>query len=472
MKIKEFVKKNKLSICFILLIIGITLFINMFVFRDNDYFWHITAGEYMARHGILTHDVFSWSVVGKYWMSHEWLFELILYGFKSIFGSIHILIYSFVCILSLLLILFFSRKKEYLKNPLFGIIWVCASIILMYYAQGRPQLLSYILLALIIWFCMDLYNNKESKKIYFIPLISILWANIHGGSSNLSYLFCFIFFIVGLFNIDIGKIKSNRLSKKQLRKYLIVGIISILCISINIHGFKMITYPYENMANTLMINTISEWRPTSLSDINHYPYLILLVLILFIFLFSKKKINLIDLVLFGICVFLGLKSIRFWPFTYIIMSYVVFNYIDRRKLDKGTESLMIIISLIIAVMFILRLDNIDKRLNQKYLSNELVNVIKREKPNRLFNMYDYGGELIYHNINVFIDGRADLYGKYNYKDYLKIVYLNKNIDNLLDKYNFDYLIIDTSYPIYTYLNNNAMYSSVFTSKKYVIYKKN
>lgn len=471
MKIKEFIKKNKLSICFILLIIGITLFINMFVFRDSDYFWHITAGEYMARHGILTHDVFSWSVVGKYWMSHEWLFELILYGFKSIFGSIHILIYSFVCILSLLLILFFSRKKEYLKNPLFGIIWVCASIILMYYAQGRPQLLSYILLALIIWFCMDLYNNKESKKIYFIPLISILWANIHGGSSNLSYLFCFIFFIVGLFNIDIGKIKSNRLSKKQLRKYLIVGIISILCISINIHGFKMITYPYENMANTLMINTISEWRPTSLSDINHYPYLVLLVLILFIFLFSKKKINLIDLVLFGICVFLGLKSIRFWPFTYIIMSYVVFNYIDRRKLDKGTESLMIIISLIIAVMFILRLDNIGKRLNQRYLSNELVDVIKREKPNHLFNMYDYGGELIFNDIKVFIDGRADLYSKYNYKDYINISTSKGDYVKLFNKYDFDYCLVNKNYSINTYLKYNNEYEVIYNNKNILLYKK-
>ncbi len=412
MKIKEFIKKNKLSICFILLIIGITFFINMFVFRDSDYFWHITAGEYMANHGILTHDVFSWSVVGKYWMSHEWLFELILYGFKVIFGNLHILIYSFISIISLLLILFFSRKKEYLKNPLFGIVWVFASIILMFYVQGRPQLLSYILLALVIWFCMDLYNNKDSKKIYFIPLISILWANIHGGSSNLSYLFCFIFFIVGLFNFDIGKIKCNRISKKQLRKYFIVGIISILCIAINIHGIKMITYPYENMANTLMINTISEWRATSLSDINHYPYLLLLVFILFILLFSKKKINFIDLVLFGICVFLGLKSIRFWPFTYIIMNYVVFNYIGRRKEDNGTCKLMIVISLMAIILFFIRFDNINKKLNYKQLNNDVITVIKNEKPNRLFNMYDYGGELIYNDIKVFIDGRADLYSKY------------------------------------------------------------
>ena len=143
----------------------LTIFILSFAFRDADYFWHIKVGEYMVNHGLLNHDVFSWSVYGKYWMSHEWLFEIILYGFKCIFGNIHILVYAFVCILSLFLIIFFSNKKEFLKNPLFGIVWCFLGIILIYFVQGRPQLLSFILLCLSIWFCIDLYRNKDSKKI-------------------------------------------------------------------------------------------------------------------------------------------------------------------------------------------------------------------------------------------------------------------------------------------------------------------
>jgi len=471
MKIKDFIKNNKLTICFVLLIIGMTFFINMFVFRDSDYFWHIKAGEYMVNHGILTHDVFSWSVIGKYWMSHEWLFEIIIYGFKLLFGNLHIIVYSFICVLSLLLILFFSRKSEYLKNPLFGILWFMVSLLLVCYVQGRPQLISYILLALCIWFCMDLYNNKDSKKIYFIPLISIIWANVHGGSSNLGYLFCFMFLIIGLFHFDIGKIKSNKLSKKQLRKYLIVGIISLLCISINIHGFKMILYPYENMADSLMISTISEWRPTSLSDYNHYVYLLLLVVLLFVFLLSKKKINLIDLVLFGICVFLGLKSIRFWAYTYIIMNYVVFNYINKRKKDNGTELVISFISILLIVAFFTRLDGVNKNLNSKYLNNEVISIIKREKPKHLFNMYDYGGELVYNDIKVFIDGRADLYSKYNYEDYIDISSTNVHYIDKFNKYDFDYCLVSKKFSINDYLKNNDNYEEIYSKKKIVLYKK-
>jgi len=245
----------------------------------------------------------------------------------------------------------------------------------------------------------------------------------------------------------------------------------LLCISINIHGFKMILYPYENMADSLMISTISEWRPTSLSDYNHYVYLLLLVVLLFVFLLSKKKINLIDLVLFGICVFLGLKSIRFWAYTYIIMNYVVFNYINKRKKDNGTELVISFISILLIVAFFTRLDGVNKNLNSKYLNNEVISIIKREKPKHLFNMYDYGGELVYNDIKVFIDGRADLYSKYNYEDYIDISSTNVHYIDKFNKYDFDYCLVSKKFSINDYLKNNDNYEEIYSKKKIVLYKK-
>ena len=56
-------------------------------------------------------------------------------------------------------------------------------------------------------------------------------------------------------------------------------------------------------------------------------------------------------------------------------------------------------------------------------------------------MYDYGGILIYNDIEVFIDGRADLYSKYNYKDYLDISCLRGDYPKLIEKYDFDYFLV-------------------------------
>ena len=222
-------------------------------------------------------------------------------------------------------------------------------LIFIIYAQARPHLLSFNLLALTIYLLFDLYNNENSKKIYFLPLITILWANVHGGSSNLPYIFCLIFILGGLFNFEVGKIYSYKLTKRQLRKYFEVMILCMLAVFVNVHGAKMFFYPYTNMMNTLMINNINEWKPTTLANLAHLPYYILAFVIVLILLISKKKISFIDFLLFLSVLFLGLKSIRFWGFTYIIMSFVIFNYVGKRKDDRYSLFAIVVVSFLFLI---------------------------------------------------------------------------------------------------------------------------
>ena len=108
MKNKSFFRKNKTAFLIVFFLSSLVLFFLLTMRIDPDYFWHIKAGEYMFKNGILRKDIFSWIVKGKYWMSHEWLFEVIIYVLKLLFGNLHVLIYGFICIFSLLLILFFD----------------------------------------------------------------------------------------------------------------------------------------------------------------------------------------------------------------------------------------------------------------------------------------------------------------------------------------------------------------------------
>ena len=472
-KSKKNNKKKKLVLFFTIFVISMALFLLSFMRLEGDYFWHIKAGKYMVNHGVLKKDVFSWYLNGKYWMSHEWLFEIILYCFKVIFRGYHLLAYGFVCITSLLLILFFANKENYLKNTIIGMLWVIFAVILATFMQGRPHLISYNLLALTIWFLYDNYKNPDSKLIYFLPVVSIVWANVHGGSSNLSYLFCFMFLIVGLFNINFTKLEMKRISKKQALKYLIIALACMLCININIHGFKMFVYPYQNMLDKTMLNSIMEWQPTDLSNPAHYLYLLLVAVILFIMISNKKKkINLIDLSLFAVALVLGLKSVRFWGYIYIIMSFVIFNYIEDEELLNKPKRDLIVMSIILLSMACLNYKFLNHKLQRIHLNDEVIEIIKKEQPKRLFNMYDYGGELIYHDIPVFIDSRADLYSKYNYSDYLNISNLTKNFSSLMEKYDFDYYLVDNKFAINGYLASDFDYTVIYKDENVSLYKKN
>ena len=464
-------KNKRDNTVFIILIISIAFGLMIFVRSDPDSLWHFAVGKYMVEnHQLLTHDVFSWYMVGKYWMSHEWLFEVILYLYYSIFSDKYLIVFCLLNVLVLLFILYFTNKEDINKNKIFSLFWFTFSIIIGPYIVGRPQLISYILLALTIYLLKDLYDNKDSKKIYFLPLIGIIWANIHGGSSNLIYIYTFIFMICSLFNFKFSKIESSRKSKKQILTYLIIGLICMLTININPHGFKMFLYPYQNLNDSFMVNNITEWRATSLAITEDLFYVGFVFFVFMVMLLSKKKIRLLDFIIFLSVVFLGFRSVRFWVYTYIVMSYFIYYYVPKRKDDPGTHEIIMILSIALLVIFAFSFSAIYKKTHKVNISDKMINRIKYEKPKRLYNIYDLGGELIYNDIKVFIDGRADLYSKYNFMDAVDISRLSGDFKERIKYYNFDYFLVNSDFQIQYYLNNSDEYELVYSDKDIYLYK--
>ncbi len=465
-KIKNYCLNNKIELSILIFLISLSLFFASLFRVEGDYLWHIKAGEYMASHGILTKDVFSWILSGEYWMSHEWLFEMIIYYMREFLGNGHFILYPFISFFFIYFIIYKRSRENIKKNILFSLLWFTFSFIFVFYIQIRPHLISFGLFTLTLYILYDLFQNKDSKKIYLLPFITIFWANFHGGSSNLGYLLCFCFLIAGLFKFQFEKIEAKRLNIKQMIKYLIVGIICIPCTCINIHGVKMLYYPYTNMMDVTMLKNITEWQPTLVSDISHYPFFILAIFVLFVLLLSKKKIQFIDFFLFGIAIFLGLKSIRFWPYLYIISSFYIFSYVKEFKTEIAYKSFLAF-SLTYLLMFSMNVyQKAPVEISKRFMSEEMIQKIKEENPKKLYNFYDYGGELIYNDIPVFMDGRADLYSEHKiFDDYLVMNKMEYNAENLIEKYDFDYFIVRNTDYIRLYLASSKDYELVYQDLK-------
>ena len=186
-------------------------------------------------------------------------------------------------------------------------------------------------------------------------------------------------------------------------------------------------------------------------------------------IFSKKKIRFIDAIFYLFFLYLGLKSIRFWFFSYIVWSMFIFYYVPRRKLDSYTCVLLVIFSCLLLILFITSF-SYSRVLSTKSLSDDAIAVLKEENPKRLFNYYDYGAYLIYQDIPVFIDGRADLYSKYIYKDYQDISRLSYQFPELIDKYQFDYFIVPKKSGIASFLSIDAQYQLIYKDKECLIFK--
>ena len=95
----------------------------------------------------------------------------------------------------------------------------------------------------------------------------------------------------------------------------------------------------------------------------------------------------------------------------------------------------------------------------KEISEEMINEIKQDNPKRLLNDYNLGGELIFHDIRVFVDGRADLYAQEHIlRDVASLMYLVSDepntgveVEQLFKKYQFDGIIMQKDRAFYTYM---------------------
>ena len=480
-------KNNLYLLGIIIFFIGVNIFNFLTRMVGDDYWWHIKAGEYMVENKLIPFtDVFSWFGVqeGLYWHSHEWLTEVVLYLIQKPFGDFGVYIFTLLLCVLLQIFILWVNKDTILKNKLMTIVWIIlGSFILEPVVFPRPHMISFLLLAITLYLLFNFIKNENDKKIWLLPIISILWVNFHGGSSNLPYVLTFIFLFVGLFEFEIGKLECKRLTKKQLTTLFIVGILSIVSLVVNPHGIDMITYPYANMNDSFMLSFIAEWRSPDLKNSVDLFIYVLFFIIGITLVFTNKKLKAIDLTLILAFTYLTCKSVRFSVFLYMIATFVLFKYINEFKLKDKYEKYLGLILIMIGIALssnIMNINLIKEKPILAPLTMDMIEEVKELNPKKLYNDYNLGGYLIYNDIPVFVDSRADMYSKYNLKDAINLMYLqdtekvsNENefdVNSIIEKYGFDAFLIQKVRPLNQYLKYNNKYEVVDEDKYTILYQ--
>lgn len=447
-------KKNKTIIIFIL-IVSISI---LFFKYGNDYFWHARIGKYIFNNQKIPYiDIFSWYGIENnlHWISHEWLFEVIIHIFNLIFQNYGPFIFVSITIIINSYLIFLLSKNEFNKNIFNTIIWsIFGLAVFCGKVLPRPHLLSYLFFTIQILICKKTIDNKNIKVFLLSPIITILWTNTHGGSSNLCYITPTLFLIYYLL--------SKKLEKKVIKKFIFIIVSSITLILINPHGIDMLVYPYKNLTYTNMINCIDEWQSLNILSIDGFTYILFLLISLLWMIKSNNKIKINEIFLIIPFIILGINSTKFIPYLYIILSYIIPKHWNKNKFY--IQENLIIYFMILTIMILLTQIN----LNNTVINNKMINYLKKDNI-KLYNTYNLGGYLIYKDIKPFIDGRADLYANNILCDVCDI---EKNAKyNLLDKYNFNTFIVENKSQIYQYLNTKKKYKLILKDENNSIFIK-
>lgn len=472
----EKIKNNKFIFYIFLIILSNIIFLGISLpLIPDDYWWHVKIGEWIFNNKSLNipQDL-SWisAYYNLEWINHSWLCEIILYFFTKL-GDFGAAIYMMLFNVLSYFIMYASNKKYLNKNQTaFTLFSIFYFTIFQFLLAPRPYILGFFCLIILVYNLENIKNNNK-YNIVIIIISFIIWANTHGGSIILSILFAIYYLVFAFINIDWKFIKIKRQNKEQIKKYLIVCIFSIICSFINPYGIKSILYVLNSEVTT---SYIPEWK--SIFEFNQpfYYFIILFIIFLSIFYFKKNGLQ-NTLILLGLCI-LSCKHMRYIEYLIILLPFYLLpqiNFHIAKKAIKNFGIILLTLFSVIAIMLLLEKPDVFK----KPIPDNTLNIIKNSK--NVFNDYDYGGYLIYNDIKVFWDSRADLYVESNILqtsfiiqeyDVEKFEEYNIDIEEFFEKYNFDYIVIKEERGLNDYLKNNERYKEILREEKCVLYERN
>ena len=148
---------------------------------DNDLWGHVLFGQQILARGMVGKvDTYSYTVAGQPWMNHEWLSQAILGAVFEWAGSPGLLVLKFV-VATLTFLLLFSMIRRRSGAPfIWGGVGLLAIAVLARGFAIRPQVFTYCGAALTLWL-IDRYRCGHERALVFFPLLSVVWANMHGG---------------------------------------------------------------------------------------------------------------------------------------------------------------------------------------------------------------------------------------------------------------------------------------------------
>ena len=210
----------------------------------SDMWWHIAAGRELVQTGTLWMvDDWSFTAHGRDWLNHEWLSDLLYYGWVSAWGVQSLVYWKWLVIVATFVMLMVALARAG-GSPLAAL--VCAGFAIANAApflDVRPHLYSLLGFSLLL-----LLRLRRDAPAWLMALVFIVWVNLHGG------------FFFGLMALGILLFPWREPTVAGVRSALLVGAICLLASALNPSGLKVFLYPLTYAFNEASpFRGIGEW---------------------------------------------------------------------------------------------------------------------------------------------------------------------------------------------------------------------
>jgi hypothetical protein len=454
---------------------------------DSDMWWHLRTGELILQDGIPRQDTFSFTVPDNQWITHEWLSEVFMWLVYQV-GSFPGLILVFAAIITLAFWLVYLRcnGRPYLATfvvllaalasaPLWGV---------------RPQMFNILFAALFVFLVEGFKDGKVSRRtLWLLPFLTLIWANLHSG--YLLGVALLATYVIGESGQLLFHARPNRgLDWPAVGWLTLMTLLSFLAAVLNPNGPELWIYPFFTLGSHAMQQYIQEWQSPDFHLSFFWPFAAMLLLGMISLLASRRKPALTDVLLYTGTGAAGLLSARHIPIFSIVATPVITRYLylaldgtrsyaflsgrSEGKSNRGMTALnwvlLIVLALVAVIWIVSKVQGNSDEIADHY-PVAAVDYLKNSglAEQRGFNTYNWGGYLIWRDIPVFVDGRADVYGDEFLHYYRRTFDLTSRWRQPLDEYEVDYIIIEQSSPLSNLLMTSGQWLETYTDDVAVVF---
>ena len=458
----------------LLILFGIflVLFTTFKITGDDDVFWHLATGRYIVETGhVPSVDIFGFVTQGQQWMPFEWGWDVLTYTLYNIGGYTALSILRTFIFVFIFWIFYVVLKKFKVNTFLSVLFFLILAFGIMDRLTPRPHVMSMLFFAVLLYIFFDYryFRRGTGKLIYFLPLVFLIWANMHMGI--LAGLFLFGIYLFSEMINYFGK--SNQgvspLSRKQLQMLTALFGLSILAALVNPNFFQTYVYAYDHTKMKLL-ETINEWRspfdPVYGGGFvtNIYKFFLFGGLII-LYYSMRKKDYFPALVYVGFAIY-SVRAVRF-TVDYIMIIFVFFvialDFIlaefSKEKLNSILRNSPVPSVIIMAVLAYLIFNIPNNKLyleqlqyyrvsgfgiNSDFIPVQMFDFMREHKipetGQRPLNHFGSGGYLVWNfpESKNFIDSRNlndEIFSEYN-----TLIAKRPGFENKLKQYDFDYSI--------------------------------
>lgn len=461
---------------------------------DSDMWWHLRSGEVTWQTGqVLTRDIFSFTRMNMPWTNHSWLSQVGMYLLYRAGGA-----FALGGVVALLATISMGLTLAQMEAPALvkSVVTIIATLVTAWVWSPRPQLTSLVLFSLVAYL-LYLYKWKSINRLWSLPIIFVLWSNLHAGYT-LGLILIGTLIAGECLNHCLGFTGQEILPFRKIGFLIGWGVICGLVVLINPNGIRTWLVPFQTVGIQSLQNFVSEWASPDFHVIGQQALLWLVFLCLTAIGLSNQRLDgydLVAMVVFGYSAFLARRN--FGPFALIaapilarhlwsaiqcwwerieprlVASSTILARIYQRVLTGLGKSskvnplfnLGIVAFLTLAAVFKLYVVTYPPLVSIYEGETNPVKAVEWIEHNQptgnLLNSYDWGGYLIWkmRDFPVFIDGRTDLYNDEIIGQWMCVVNAGQGWQEVLDHWNIHLILVEPDRPVVALLTENGWHKA-------------